>query len=160
MCAPCTTFSKLWNFPASSSSFYFACTYLSVSTSTIRTVICLFNKSMLSVWSSPILVFSTSSYVIIYVAFSWSGSNWACLAYLFFCAVFSSICRFFISFIPFKLSVMIIYFCHFFKSCIATLTCPSFLSNCWCWHRGKPRVQLQEHTNKPYLLSLSTTPTR
>jgi hypothetical protein len=142
VCAPCTTFSKLWNFSASSFPFSFTCTTLSVSASTICIVICSCSNVVLSECACAILVFSSSSSTIICVSCSWRGSNWACLSFLLIYIVFNSVCRVFISWVPFKRSVMLMVFCHCFNSCMEALIFSSCWSNCWTFSSSSKVVQI------------------
>jgi hypothetical protein len=106
VCAPCTTFSKLWNVFDISFPFSFIFASLFVNDSTICVVICSCRNFALSECACAILIFSSSISNFFCVSFSFRGSNWSCLACLLIYAVFNYVYRVFISYITFKHSVI------------------------------------------------------
>jgi hypothetical protein len=152
--APCTTFSKLWNFSVSSFPFSFTYKTLFVSALTICVVICSCRNVVLFECACTILVFSSSSSTIIFVACSWRGSNWACLACLLICVVFNSVCRVFISYVPFKHSVILMILCCYFHYFMETLIFSSCWSNCWTFSSSSKVVQICAVMSNSYATSL------
>jgi len=78
-----------------------------------------------------IMPFYVSNYVIIFSAFSYSGSNWACLVCLSPFIIFKYTCIFLISCMLFNLSEILIIFCLCFKSWTTTFIFSSLWSKFW-----------------------------
>jgi hypothetical protein len=149
---PCTSFSKLWNFSTSSFPFSLICTTFFVSASTICSVIFSYSNDVPYECACAMLFFSSSSCEIICVYCSWRGSNWSCLSYLFIYVFFNSVCRVFISWVPFKCSIILIVFFHFFNPCMEMLIFSSSWSNYWTFSSSSKMVQIYA-----VLLNSSTT---
>jgi hypothetical protein len=103
-----------------------------------------------------ILVFYSSSSTIICNDFSWRGSNWVCLAYLLFCAVFNYFCMVFISCVPFNHSVMLMAFCHFFNFYIEVLIFSSCWSSCWTFSSSSNIIHSCVVLSKIYVTFLAS----
>jgi hypothetical protein len=154
--APYTSFSNLWNFFASS--FHFSLTYtnFSVSASTICVVIFSCINDALSKCAYSMFVFSSSSYAIICATFSWRGSNWACLSCLFVYVVFKSVCRVFISWVPFNHLVILMILYHLFNSYMVVLIFSSCWSNCWNFSSSSKMVQICAIMLNSFVTSLAS----
>ena len=139
---PYIAFSKLWNFFTISFPFSLIYTTLSVSASTICVVISSCSIVAPYECSCAMLIFSSSRCAIICVSCFWRGSNWACLSCLFVCVVFNYVCKVFISWVPFKCSIIFIVLCHCFNSCMEALIFSSCWSNYWTFSSSSKAVQI------------------
>jgi hypothetical protein len=85
----------------------------------------------LSKCACTMIMFSSSSYTIMCCMFLEGFQLRFSFLLMHLCIVFKSVCRVFISWVPFNHSVILIVFCCCFNSCMATLISSSCWSNCW-----------------------------